>query len=42
MPLYGDMKGLAILPPIEAMLTIVPRASRSSGRKAWVTAIWPK
>ncbi len=36
--LYGDMKGLATRPPIEAMKTIVPFALRSSGMQAWVTA----
>ena len=39
--LYGDMNGVAIRPPIEAMKTIVPGALRISGRNAWVTAIWP-
>src|SRR5574341_1117891 len=35
------MKGVAILPPMEPMLTIRPLRRRSSGRNACVTAIWP-
>ena len=38
---YGDMYGVATRPPIELMKTSRPRARRSAGMKAWVTATWP-
>ena len=35
------MYGVATRPPIELMKTSRPRARRSAGMKAWVTATWP-
>ena len=35
------MKGVAMRPEMEPMLTTRPRPRPKRGRKAWVTAIWP-
>ena len=35
------MKGVAMRPEMEPMLTTRHRPRRKRGRKAWVTAIWP-
>ena len=38
---YGPRNGSALLPPMEPMRTTRPRARRSAGRNACVTATWP-